>query len=430
MQVLSWFGTALHGAANGALRPLPSPWPGAGPAREAASRSWFPRMHVHPGQRWVTLEQGGQRLCATPDGGLVAAAPEAEEVPPEARFLPLSDARLDHLARLPLDDWTLSDGTLVAGGDIRLAAGFVLRFGPLDIALDQGPDTLVVETLDGVPHGLRLVHDGWRADRARVLRPLIYLCVFGAETQFLQLRLLLESLGRFGAYRGQVLIVSDRPEAALLPLVPEALAGQVMFTRREMPDLNAMLHARYELDDLPIGQFQPVLYLDCDMLCDAPLMPLFAGMNTADAIFGTLEVPRPIDGPMAPVSPWFGGALFAKDPLRGRRIHALNSGSIGFSNRAIAEPVFRQLLGIARGYAAREPDHNPRFGDQPFLNYLFQKLGPVDLALLNRHIRVLRGSATTMDGARLGLLHFNRGVGHAGKHETMQAHLASLKEQA
>ncbi|MGK7864681.1 class I SAM-dependent methyltransferase [Falsiroseomonas sp. E2-1-a4] len=340
---------------------------------------------------------------------------------------------------LAAESWSLPDGRLVRPADIGVSDDFRLRFGPWKIALDRHEDNFVLDRTGGMLRQLRVVHSGWRAETARLFRPLIYLCAFGEEDQFNQLAVALRSIATFGEYSGHVLLISDRPKAALRSLIPLELIPRMLFVSRntgaQSAQRMAMLSARYDLSDLPIEPFQPVLYLDTDILCDAPIMPLLEAMNARGGFHVALEggqaqdvlADRPVTDMAETSSVWFGRPLLEKHPPFDRPLLAINSGCFGFPSKAAAMPVFRQLCAVMSGYPASEADFNPRLGDQPFLSYLLQKQSLGDYRTLTPHVRHLGRETPRADTQRRGLLHFNRGVGEGSKLAAMHDHMAALE---
>lgn len=416
-RLLTWFGTLVFRDAASGLRhgdAATSPRNFVLPDTVAADADRFQRIIIDD----VVYE-------AAADGSI---RPASDRDAPQARFLPASDERLADLLELGTCDWTMHDGDHVPAQAIRLGHGFTLEFGPMRVALDRGGDTCIIERRDGVQRAVRLVHDGWRIGQARALRPLIYVCAFGSEAQFRQAELFLQSIAEFGAYRGHILLVTDRDEAALRPMIPTALAARTSFVQRRPAGVFAMLNARYWLDDLPIEQFQPVLYLDTDMICDAPIGPLFDAMNTRPGFCAAIEYPQHTVGSMPRLGGFFGEFLFSKHRPSGDAAKCVNSGSIGFPDKAFARPLFRQMQASIRGYAETEADFRERLTDQPFFGYALQTLGVADLDLLNRFIRLPGRQQLDLDAPRRGFVHFNVGVGNRSKPALMAEYLAALRQ--
>ncbi|WP_237213222.1 glycosyltransferase 61 family protein [Falsiroseomonas oryziterrae] len=414
-RLLTWFGTLVYEDAVSALC--------HGEAGTAPRNFLAPAQAETEADGYVRLRRDGVLLEAAEDGSL---RPTLDPRTPQTRFLRIADDRLRALLGLGAQDWTLHDGQHVRAQAIRLGPGFALEFGPWRVALDADPNTCIIESQDGTVRCLRLVHDDWRIGQARAYRPLIYSCAFGSDTQFRQLELFLRSISEFGAYDGHILLVTDRDEAALRQLIPTGFADKMVLVRKRPDSVFAMLTARYQIDDLPIERFQPVLYLDSDVICDAPIGPLFDALNCREGFHAVAEYPGRSVAEAGKLRPFFGAFIFNKHPPKGAAPQCLNSGSFGFADKATAAPVFRQMLTSLRAYAATEPDFNAAIGDQPFFNYALQTITRPDTDVLNGFIRTLGNRQPDLSAPPIGLVHFNSGVGYRGKPAAMADYLAHL----
>jgi hypothetical protein len=277
-------------------------------------------------------------------------------------------------------------------------------------------------------HRLHLVlPDGAMLHLAR-FRPLIYFTIYGGDLYYACLRIALRSLADHGAFDGTVCIAADRPRGAVRRLVPEAFAGR--WLHRETTAA-AGLFARFDCDQWGLEGFSPILYMDVDVVIDAPLTPLLTRIaGSARLHVGTSNhfVPqlagRPYTDYDSDLADWFGHWLFGHDPRLAQVPFAMGgSGTIGFATIADARLAFDLVRVLRRRVRLELVEY---FGDQPLFNYALHALGCGDFAALDPFIELAR-DAGECSGARRGIMHFHAGVGNAQvKLDAMRTYSASL----
>jgi len=298
----------------------------------------------------------------------------------------------------------------------------------VSIAGTQGPFAA-----DGAPrsplHRLHLaLPDGAMLHLAR-FRPLIYFTIYGGDPYYELLRLALRSLADHGAFDGTLCIAADRPRAFVRRLVPEAFAGR--WLHRETT-AEAGLFARFDCDQWGLEAYSPILYMDADIIVDAPLTPLLALLAGSRRLHvGTSNhfVPhlagRPYTEYASDIADWFGHWLFGHEPRLAQVPFAMgNSGTIGFATVADARLAFDMVRVLRRSVRLELVQY---FGDQPLLNYALHALGCGDFTALDPFIELAR-DAGECSGARRGLMHFHAGVGNVSvKLEAMRAYSLTLR---
>jgi len=332
----------------------------------------------------------------------------------------------DMLAELAVHDWVLADSQIIHAHDIKSGSSAVLQFGPYVIDTANQAAICVTERVNEQIAAFRFVHDGWQIASARRFKPLIYFAVFGPDYIFDMLGLCLESICANGAYSGHVFILSDRQCEEMARYIPAEMSARTILSYRTVSDRHAMMMERFDISDLPIGQFQPVLCLDADMICDAPIMPMLALCNTAPMLFGSAEFGGATLSRMSvPIAQWFGRFLFEAAGYNLDQVYGLNGGAIAFPNQDFAVPIFR-LVAAAYRETQSQFENFRELGEQPILNHALQTAGLIDARALNKFIQFRNQCLGTKE--RRGLMHFNYGVG-VDKVKNMASYAQTLRSK-
>jgi hypothetical protein len=353
------------------------------------------------------IRRGELFYTAEPDGGFSCTRSAGSFW---ERVILLKHDELKTIAAMRADDWVLPDGTIISARNIVCEPDFILSFASRRIDLTQPGGITITETSGDHIAELRFIYGGWQVASARRFRPLIYFAVFGPDHIFDMLRICLTSIVKNGNYAGYILILSDRSAALMETYVPPELIDRTVFSFREVTDHVSMMMERFDISDLPLEEFQPILYLDADMICDGPIMPMLASCNIRRLLFGSAEYSGLSISELDPaLGEWFGRSLLEADGVNLDRVYALNSGAIAFSYKEFAVPIFNLMKITFKNVSANFPDLIG-FGDQPVASYFLQSQSLIDSRGLNPFIRFKNQDFRT-DEAGKGLVHFNYGVG-------------------
>lgn len=221
--------------------------------------------------------------------------------------------------------------------------------------------------------------------------PLVYYCVYGSYEYLETLALSLESLDYYGRFDGTVGIITSFTEAAVRKHVPERFQKSLRIF--PMPHGSPWL-GRYCLDDAALEQFQPILYLDCDVVCAGPIDDLLIDILMSEKVCIATEWAEYAGMPSIPsewggYGNWFGKFLFDTNivPYSGEVAFG-NSGIIGMRNARICKDAFSCVVELVR-----QPGAILTLGDQPFLNFLLHALGAGDFTLMDKHVQIVRSSS-------------------------------------
>ena len=286
---------------------------------------------------------------------------------------------------------------------------------------------------------LCLLHDGWKVIPLRLHRPLAYYAAFGNSRIFACLRIAVQSLLTFGHWRHDVAVltsVEDRA-AVIAAVSPLSLGERLHIITVPGGDMLDWCLARYRIEAAHIFRtHQPLLYLDTDVFCDAPLDTLCLGLAGSTKIEAKLEGAL-CEGEAEPHGHWYGWRLMTADGQPVDRLErGFSTGILGFANTGVAADAFSAIVRCAYGHAALTGNRRFFAGyDQPIANYVLRKLALPSFSLMETiasFCRVQPG-ARPLPGADRpqGLVHFNGVVGDAtSKQGAMENYLAHLASQS
>lgn len=366
--------------------------------------------------RSVILVQETARLSASTDSD--AVSPIAGSNGLEARFMPLSATDLSILRELPRWDW-LSETTDPAQGPRRASVepGFTIRVGPLvfDLRWNLPFDA------SRWPHRLTLSRDAWKIERLFRYRPIVYFAAYNEPAVLRQFALAVTSLVTVGLYDGDIVVLTDKTPAEIGALFPDGPPARLVVLPIPGVDRAAYSGARYAIATWPgAWEFQPLLYVDCDVLFDWPVDPMLREIARADRICGPGET-SPLSDSLS-----LGSLLFAEDgrrPAPGEL--GFNAGTLGIPNlpaQTSTLALMARTLGNRIAVAGR---HTQTFIDQPVANYVAHRTGAVDTGLLTPYVRLVGADADPAD--RTGIAHFCLMSGHHNRVATMERYLERLR---
>ncbi|HEY2617104.1 MAG TPA: hypothetical protein VGI78_07175 [Acetobacteraceae bacterium] len=282
---------------------------------------------------------------------------------------------------------------------------------------------------------LCLVHDGWKVVPLQVYRPLAYYAAFGNAEVFACLRIAIQSLLTFGRWTHDIAVLTSDADLAAVAaaLSPLKLGERLHLITVPGADILDWCLARYRINAAAVFRtHQPLLYLDTDVFCDAPLDALCRDLARSTKIEAKAEGPL-CEGEPEPHGHWYGWRLLTADALAVDRMdRGFSTGIVGFANIGVAADAFSAILRSAYGHAALTGDRRFFAGyDQPIANYVLRKLAVVSFALMEgiaSFCRVQPGARPLPGPDRpRGLVHFNGVVGDAtSKRGAMEHYLACL----
>ncbi|MER8434704.1 hypothetical protein [Mesorhizobium caraganae] len=225
--------------------------------------------------------------------------------------------------------------------------------------------------------GARSYEIGESGRLSSLYRPLVCTIVYGPDEYFECLRWFLFSLCEFGNYEGEVVVITDRSIDKTANYVPDNLRQRVILLHTS--DISHS--TRYTLNDLVLGGYSPILYIDNDVVVDGDIESTIKDINESCGVCVTTEIESYKDlvadnigkvHDTRRVGNWFGLELLKTDlDCANEKLPLANSGIIGFRNKydfEIVADIVRKLYS--------HPSHRDLvkyFGDQPLLNYALVK---------------------------------------------------------
>ena len=388
---------------------------------------------AQPGDRRVAFAAGAGFLRVLPDGRVDAGA----EAPGDwERLLPIGPDRLDLLIDVLGTGWYMPRGAQVIRGDeVALRPGLRLAIGGFEAELAGPVFPLVVQT-SGTAGGrtvvrtLDLLYDGWKLERFERFAPLIYFTIFRDAFFLESMRLTVESLEQVGRYEGDYLLITDASEAEGRRYFPGVRPERIHYSHNPAPALADIAAARRLFDPRIVGRFQPVLYLDADIIADAPILPMLCDVMHSDQVFFATEFPGAnLHEANAGATNWFGRFLEEGDGNWDYRLtRCINSGMIAARHADLMTAPFATVSASWEAWRARYGTAHHTYLDQPFINYVLQKTRAANVTTLDHYARCVHAGSPSETDPRRGFVHFNSGVGH-NKYDRMQAYLEMLLRQ-
>ena len=215
-------------------------------------------------------------------------------------------------------------------------------------------------------------YDEWHITKFRRYRPLIYWVAYGSEVSFAMLSVGLRSLQLFGDYGGDILIISDRSRSEIAKYIPASMAGRWHVLNLKANDTLDYTVARYRISEWGASQnFGPVLYVDTDVLIDAPLDPMLIKIALEKRIVG--------QGGAGPLWRDMGvGAHLLQS--EGYEFPPTHPSPQGFCSGTLGIPSIREMASdlsiiyeAIKRYSASVKDRTPGWYDQPTANYVLYK---------------------------------------------------------
>ncbi len=192
-----------------------------------------------------------------------------------------------------------------------------------------------------------------------------------------------------------------------------------------------MMAIKYRICDMPeLAAYRPLLYLDTDVICNAPTDPLLVELSRANRVCVPLEMD------LRGSHNYYGGVLFNIDPTApARHERGFSVGLMGIPCTEVARQAFPTILESMYGLARQQKDRSAMggiFQDQGIANYVMHKTDAADFDIMTRRVATpVEFKRPLTEIPRLGFAHFCGGIGDAGmKLPSMRAYLALLRTRS
>lgn len=376
------------------------------------------QMTVNGDCRTVTISRGGRFFCAEPERADLPC--DRDEPKAWEEFLIVSAADLAGIRFLLANSWIRATTQRVSRAAAnRPVRDFRLGLGDLEIDLRYNTPFLTH------PSGMAidLLLDGWNIERLHLYRPFIYFTVFASPAVLQQAFTAIGSLLEFGHYDGHIHVITDQERQIFLDNIPGLAPEALTVQRLEARDWVGFVAAKYEILEFPPARaFQPLLFLDPDVVCDAPIEPLLATIATLGRMSAPLEDMTSLQN-----NPSVGASLIQRGGHSPRFACGFNGGTVGIPNLVEHGHTLALTQTIITNHADRFGRDQFRWVDQEVLNYVSYRVGHFDTAALLRHIRYGWEDDEFDATRRLGLVHFWPGIEGRPKEERMRAYVSTLR---
>ncbi|MBE7728440.1 hypothetical protein F1542_01430 [Komagataeibacter sp. FXV3] len=248
-----------------------------------------------------------------------------------------------------------------------------------------------------------ILYDNISIEQITALNPAIYFSIFG-KREFLDMFILCaHSIMKRSGVNFTFIIITDLD-------IDEVIEATTFIIKKKVIPAHFLskmeyLYARFTITRLDsLSSYQPVIYSDIDVICNASLKSLVVKTLLNDSILVNTEQGK--EGQDI----WFGKAFICTDPhVNDRNTLFVNSGIFCFNNIQSVTSLFQTTLRICHA-AYRKWGHDLKAYDQPCFNYALKKIGRFNLTDLPAYIINFPDSDFNAIEPR-GLAHFCGGVG-------------------
>lgn len=348
-----------------------------------------------PDHRSLLLSHTGRVLVARAPGESVDLM--TGTIDSTASFLPITNADFEALRELLVSRWLVQSEE--EAGPVRgeLLPGFALRLGSVPIDLRWN----VPFDLTEYPHRVTVLRDGWRIDRLFRFRPIVFYTAYGDAGSVDELAISLQSLVGPGEYDADIAVLTDRSVDEIKALKPAGMRGTVVVIHSDAVDLTAWRAARLAVIGWRDGwTFQPVLYVDTDIIFDRPLGPMLEALAKAERI----AAPSLPVGASAAVSAAHGADLVRDDAWDPDELQGFTTSVLGIPNLGRHGHVLELIGRILRNRASLFGRDVLPDGEQAVANYVSFRLARIDCELLTPYLKSVEEGLGEED--RRGMVHF------------------------
>ena len=304
----------------------------------------------------------------------------------------------------------------VIGGDGRIRFGdAAVRLQDIHLEFEALP-----QDIDDVKK-IFFFADDWKLNDWLLYRPAVYMCAFRRQVYLDQARLVVQSLRGIAGYTGQVVVITDIPERQAVAFLADTGPLSVVTIGAETK--HETHTARYAAPLLAELQgFQPLLYVDTDIIFDAPI-----DATLLDILFSPLICVREDQAVRMRLNSLGGTLLQADAAIADNGAFGFNSGVIGMRNGALHRTKLAQIVEAARRIHGHPVSATlGRFVDQPIANYVAAKTGGFDQKTITGAVRYFAQGRLQGGAHRAGIVHFWGAGNAASKLAEMQRYLDEL----
>jgi hypothetical protein len=379
------------------------------------------------GRRTIIRDSSLKVLFVRSEDGYLSARPQnrmdhcVAETKGWERFVPLTYEELIFIKFIRQNKWIVkSTHRIIDYEKIEIGAGPVLNIDDscVPIAYNLPFDQ------SNAPFRFVILKDGWKIDEIILFRPLVYYCAFGDENVLGQLFASLRSLAELASYDEHVLVFTDRPRQEICERAPWISQDKLLVKNVDAHDWVGYVAGKYQILDVDeAGGFQPLAYMDPDIVFNAAATTWLIPMAVSERLTAPLESTRSLA-----TAPSVGATLLQLDNEQPRFACGFNCGTIGIPNLAKHRPTLELVRRIIVNYSSLNGRGALSWVDQEVANYVSYKLANFDTNELSRCVRYGNTEDAKTSGALTGLVHFWR-VPREARVKIMEGYIRLLLSQ-
>lgn len=303
--------------------------------------------------------------------------------------------------------------------DISLSDNFCINIGPYSINL------LAITKDDINQYQIVTVCDGWKPEIFLLYKPLIYITAYSDKDVLNQLGLCIKSIRKFGNFYAKIIVMTDQSLDTIKKICGDYHNCEIEIDKNFPEDFVGYVCSKFNIIDREIYKgYQPLMYLDPDIIFDSPIEPMLLKSLATGNICAPLETFHHLK-----THPPVGAGLIQLDGMEVSPYAAgFNGGTLIFPN--VEDQNVRQAVHLIR----RTITHlGIKFGrtfnkwaDQEVLNYISYKYGFINTAVLTKYAKFIDNDPLVKFGCR-GFVHF-WGTSKDNKVRKMEQYLNKLKQ--
>ncbi len=393
-------------------------------------------IHLLSDRRTAAISNNGMFFCAVPGGTDLDC--DRSSINRWETFACLTRQDVLDVLHILKHEWIVgSAARVVPRVEVKLAVDYQLCIGV--IALDlrynlpfldatRGASPTQHEIQDAKSDDLSLLTvvlllDGWRVEQIFLYNPMIFFTVFKSPQYIEQAVLCITSLLRFGGYKGDVHIISDRSREEFVAALPTIDPAHLSVQTVNASDWIGYVASKYcLLDWRDAHKHQPLLFLDTDVIVDADVAPLLAAIAISPRILAPME-----DFSRLSHNPSVGASLIQRAGGSPRFARGFNGGTIGIPNLRTHGASLRLIRTIIANHIELHGRNEFRWVDQEVANYVSFSIANFDTYTMLRYVRFGWENCEHDSTRRIGLVHFFPPRGPMSKNEAMRVYVETLK---
>ncbi|MCX5615981.1 hypothetical protein NQF87_03175 [Bombella sp. TMW 2.2559] len=312
-------------------------------------------------------------------------------------FIILTRREIDILSHFLNNKWVLpKTQKIVDGKDFKFADVFKIVIDDFDV------DMRYQLFKYWNKYNVTLYFSGWKREMLHLYNPAVYITAYNKESIMQQCKMCVVSLRKMGNFTGPIILMTDKDQAYIDNLFEskKEYTDNLIIHNLYPKDFLSFVCSKYEITNKDtFAGYQPLLYLDPDIILNRPLEPmLIRGLSTGK-ICSPAEEFHPIQTHIPA-----GSSLFSMDDIPGRFTPGINGGTILFPNteddtiRRFVDEIRHEVTNLVFKFGRSFNG----WADQEAYNYLAIKTNLVNSNALTPFTAY---QGPTHD-QRLGLIHF------------------------